>query len=38
LIRKGQIESPVITHELSRQMIAMLEEARTQIGLKFKDE
>jgi predicted dehydrogenase len=38
LIRNGQTESPVITHELSRQMIAMLEEARMQIGLKFKGE
>jgi predicted dehydrogenase len=38
LIRTGQTESPVITHELSRQMIAMLEEARKQIGLKFKGE
>lgn len=38
LIRNGQKESPIITHELSRQMIAMLEEARKQIGLKFKGE
>jgi predicted dehydrogenase len=38
LIRSGQTESPIITHELSRQMIAMLEEARMQIGLKFKRE
>lgn len=38
LVRSGQTESPVITHELSRQMIAMLEEARKQIGLKFKGE
>ena len=38
LIRNGQTESPIITHELSRQMIAMLEEARKQIGLKFKEE
>jgi predicted dehydrogenase len=38
LIRSGQTESPIITHELSRQMIAMLEEARKQIGLKFKGE
>jgi predicted dehydrogenase len=38
LIRSGQTESPIITHELSRQMIAMLEEARMQIGLKFKGE
>lgn len=38
LIRNGQTESPIITHELSRQMIAMLEEARKQIGLKFNGE
>lgn len=38
LIRNGQTESPVITHQLSLQMIAMLEEARKQIGLKFKGE
>jgi predicted dehydrogenase len=38
LIHNGQTESPIITHELSRQMIAMLEEAREQIGLKFKGE
>lgn len=38
LIRTGQTESPIITYELSRQMIAMLDEARKQIGLKFKGE
>jgi len=38
LIKNGQTESPIITHELSRQMIAMLEEARKQIGLKFRGE
>jgi predicted dehydrogenase len=38
LIRTGLTESPIITHELSRQMIAMLDEARKQIGLKFKGE
>jgi predicted dehydrogenase len=38
LIRNKQTESPIITHELSRQMITMLEEARKQIGLKFKGE
>ncbi|MGZ3813782.1 MAG: Gfo/Idh/MocA family protein [Mucilaginibacter sp.] len=38
LILNGQTESPIITHELSRQMTAMLEEARKQIGLKFKGE
>jgi predicted dehydrogenase len=38
LIRNHQTESPIITHELSRQMIAMLGEARKQVGLKFKGE
>ena len=38
LILNGQTESPIITHELSRQMIAMLETSRKQIGLKFKGE
>ena len=38
LIRTGKTESPIITHELSRQMISMLDEARNQIGLKFKGE
>ena len=38
LIQNGQTESPIITHDLSRQMIAMLEKARMQIGLKFRIE
>jgi predicted dehydrogenase len=38
LIRNGKTESPIITHDLSRQMIVMLEEARKQIGLKFEGE
>ena len=38
LIRNGQTESPIVTHELSRQMMTMLDEARRQIGLKFKVE
>jgi predicted dehydrogenase len=38
LIRQGKTESPIISHDLSRQMIAMLDEARAQIGLKFKGE
>ncbi|HWD88079.1 MAG TPA: Gfo/Idh/MocA family oxidoreductase [Mucilaginibacter sp.] len=38
LIRDGKTESPIIPHELSRQMIAMLDEARRQIGLRFTDE
>jgi predicted dehydrogenase len=38
LITEGKTESPVISHEMSRQMIAMLDKARAQIGLKFKGE
>lgn len=38
LIRQGKTESPIIGHDMSRQMIAMLDEARAQIGLKFKGE
>jgi predicted dehydrogenase len=38
LIRTGKTESPIITHEMSRQMVAMLDEARAQIGLKFRGE
>jgi predicted dehydrogenase len=38
LIGNGKTESPVITHDLSRQMITMLNEARAQIGLKFTGE
>lgn len=35
LIRAGAIESPIISHEMSKQMIAMIDEARKQVGLKF---
>jgi predicted dehydrogenase len=38
LIREGKTESPVISHEMSRQMIGMLDAAREEIGLKFKVE
>jgi predicted dehydrogenase len=38
LINSGKTESPIISHEMSRQMIAMLDSARTGIGLKFKGE
>ncbi len=38
LIENGLTESPVITHHLSRQMMAMLDEARRGIGLKFPGE
>jgi scyllo-inositol 2-dehydrogenase (NADP+) len=38
LIRQNKTESPVISHNMSRQMITMLDEARGQIGLRFKGE
>lgn len=38
LIRTGQTESPIITHELSRSMMALLDKAREQIGLRFEGE
>jgi predicted dehydrogenase len=38
LILSGKTDSPVISHEMSRQMIAMLDKARAQIGLKYKGE
>ena len=38
LIRQNKIESPVISHDMSRQMIAMLDEARAQVGLRFRGE
>jgi scyllo-inositol 2-dehydrogenase (NADP+) len=38
LIEEGLTESPIISHQLSLQMIAMLEKARAGIGLKFKGE
>ena len=38
LIKSGAMESPVITHEISKKMIAMLDDVREIIGLKFKGE
>ncbi|MEO6633632.1 MAG: Gfo/Idh/MocA family oxidoreductase [Mucilaginibacter sp.] len=38
LIKQGKTESDIITHEMSRQMIDMLDVARKQIGLKFEGE
>ena len=38
LILEGKTESPVISHDMSRQMIGMLDKAREQIGLKFPSE
>ena len=38
LIRAGQMESPVMTHDKSLQMIAMADAARAALGLKFAGE
>ncbi|MBK0377681.1 Gfo/Idh/MocA family protein [Mucilaginibacter segetis] len=38
LIRTGQTESNIVSHEMSKQMIAMIDEARKIIGLKFTGE
>lgn len=35
LLKAGKIESPVITHEMSRQMIKMIDDARAIVGLKY---
>jgi predicted dehydrogenase len=35
LIKAGEVESPIITHEMSRQMIKMIDDARGIMGLKF---
>jgi predicted dehydrogenase len=35
LLRAGQLESPIMTHAKSRQMIAMADAARAALGLKF---
>ena len=38
LIRAGALESPVMTHAKSLQMIAMLDAARAALGLRFPSE
>ncbi len=38
LIGQNKTESPVISRDMSRQMISMLDGARAQVGLKFKGE
>jgi len=38
LLKAGQTESPILPFELSRQMIAMIDEARKQVGLKYMGE
>ncbi|MCR8558738.1 Gfo/Idh/MocA family oxidoreductase [Mucilaginibacter sp. BJC16-A38] len=38
LIKAGKIESNIVSYDMSRQMIAMLDKAREQVGLRFKGE
>lgn len=38
LLRQNKTESPIISHDMSRLMIAMLDKTRAQVGLKFKGE
>lgn len=38
LIRSGATESPIIPHQMSRQMIDMIDRARAQVGLKYSSE
>ncbi|MCQ6960174.1 Gfo/Idh/MocA family protein [Mucilaginibacter aquariorum] len=35
LMKAGEVESSIITHEMSRQMIKMIDDARSIVGLKF---
>jgi scyllo-inositol 2-dehydrogenase (NADP+) len=36
LLREGKTESDIISHDISRGMISMLDKARKQIGLRFE--
>jgi predicted dehydrogenase len=38
LIKIGETESPIISHQISRQMIDLIDRARAEIGLKFSSE
>ncbi|HMG11408.1 MAG TPA: hypothetical protein VK609_22995, partial [Mucilaginibacter sp.] len=38
LIKAGEIESLIISHQMSRQMIDLIDRARAEIGLKFLSE
>ena len=38
LIRAGELESPIMTHEKSLRMISMLDAARSALGLVFPGE
>lgn len=35
LLRSGAVESPVMTHDLSMEMIALIDAARAELGLRF---
>ena len=35
LLRSGTVESPVMTHDLSMKMIALIDAARAELGLRF---
>lgn len=38
LIRTGKTESPIISHELSRQMIGLIDQSRELVGLRYPGE
>jgi predicted dehydrogenase len=38
LIKAGKTESPIISHQMSKQMIDLIDKARAEIGLKFPSE
>ena len=38
LIRRGELESPVMTHERSRQVMHILDRARAEVGVRFTSE
>ena len=38
LLRSSRIESPIITHDMSREMMSILDHARIAIGLVYPQE
>ena len=38
LLRAGALESPIVTHDHSRQMIAMTDAARAALGVRYSGE
>jgi predicted dehydrogenase len=38
LIKAGKTESPIISHQMSKQLIDLIDKARAEIGLKFPSE